>query len=155
MYWASRSMSSRLPGGTRWLRWMLNAFCEQAANEPQPEPDPHLEGIDWIRTDDGDLCHPLQHRCLESSLKFWNRVDELDVTRSEHPDVVRFITEFQVTGAKLAGALNGIAEGRDPGDDAFTGACLKRALGHLHLSLSGLDAAKAGMVLPAEMSAEA
>ena len=27
MYWASRSMSSRLRGGTRWLRWALNPEC--------------------------------------------------------------------------------------------------------------------------------
>ena len=27
MYWANRSMSSRLRGGTRWLRWTLNPEC--------------------------------------------------------------------------------------------------------------------------------
>ena len=29
MYWARRSMSSRLPGATRWLRWILNPECFQ------------------------------------------------------------------------------------------------------------------------------
>ena len=28
----------------------MNAACEEALNEPEPEPDPHREGIDWIRT---------------------------------------------------------------------------------------------------------
>ena len=31
----------------------MNAACEEALNEPEPEPDPHREGIDWIRTEDG------------------------------------------------------------------------------------------------------
>jgi hypothetical protein len=46
-------------------------------NEPPPEPEPHHEGIDWIRTEDGDLRHPLQHRCSESAMKFWHEADEL------------------------------------------------------------------------------
>src|SRR5258705_8880848 len=42
----------------------INAACEAALNEPEPEPDPHREGIDWVRAKDGDLRHPLQHRCF-------------------------------------------------------------------------------------------
>src|ERR1041385_1896946 len=38
----------------------INAACREALNEPEPEPDPSREGIDWIRTEDGDLVHPLQ-----------------------------------------------------------------------------------------------
>jgi hypothetical protein len=37
----------------------MNRACEEALNEPPPEPEPHREGIDWIRTKDGDLRHPL------------------------------------------------------------------------------------------------
>jgi hypothetical protein len=37
----------------------MNAICEAAANEPPPEPEPHREGIDWIRTKDGEIRHPL------------------------------------------------------------------------------------------------
>src|SRR6266850_3820198 len=59
----------------------INAACEAALNEPEPEPDPTREGVDWVRTEDGDLRHPLQHRCFEAAMKFWHQADErLDET---------------------------------------------------------------------------
>jgi hypothetical protein len=64
-------------------------------------------------------------------------------------DLDLFISEFQTTAAKLAGALNGIAEGRGFSDDAFTVACLKRALNHLHKSQAGLEAVALKKILPA------
>ena len=91
----------------------INAIFEAATNEPPPEPDPHREGIDWIRTEDGDLAHPLQHRCSESAMKCWKLADELGLEKCEDKDLWQFVFEFQTTGAKLAGALNGIAEGRE------------------------------------------
>lgn len=133
----------------------INAICEAAANEPPPEPDPHREGIDWIRTEKGDICHPLQHRCSESAVKFWKQSDKLGFAGSEDADWGRFVFEFQTTGAKLAGALNGIAEGRGFADAAFTVACLKRALHHLHKSQAGLEAVAAKKLLPEKMVREA
>ena len=44
----------------------LNRACEEALHEPPPEPESHREGIDWIRTAEGDLRHPLQYRCFEA-----------------------------------------------------------------------------------------
>src|SRR6267142_5563557 len=35
----------------------INRACEEALKEPPPEPDPHRESIDWIRTEEGDLRH--------------------------------------------------------------------------------------------------
>src|SRR3989441_3357192 len=84
----------------------INAICEAAANEPPPEPDPHREGIDWVRTEDGDLRHPLQHRCFESAVRFWNQAGELGLDTSADNDLGQFIFEFQTAGAKLAGGLN-------------------------------------------------
>jgi hypothetical protein len=133
----------------------MNAICEAAANAPPPEPDPRREGIDWIRTEDGDLCHPLQHRCFESAMKFWRHVKELGYEESEDEDLVQFISEFQITGAKLAGALNGIARGENFADAAFTVAYLKRALDHLHKSLAGLERVAPKKLLPETMIAEA
>jgi hypothetical protein len=133
----------------------INRACEEALNEPEPEPEPHREGIDWIRTKDGDLGHPLQHRCSESAMNFWRQADELGFEKSEDKDLGQFIFEFQTTGAKLAGALNGLAEGRDFADSAFTVACLKRALDHLHKSQAGLEAVAPKKLLPAKMVAEA
>jgi hypothetical protein len=133
----------------------MNRICEEALNEPPPEPEPHREGIDWIRTDDGEIAHPLQHRCSESALKFWHQADELGFAKSDDQDLGRFIFELQTTAAKLAGALNGIAEGRGCRDAAFTVAYLKRALDHLHKSQAGLAAVAPKKLLPEKMIAEA
>src|ERR1019366_158650 len=110
----------------------MNRICEEAANEPPPEPEPHREGIDWIRTADGNIRHPLQYRCHESAMKVWHECDELGLKESEDDDLQQFVFEFQTTGVKLGGALHGIAQGRGPRDGAFTVAYLKRALDHLH-----------------------
>ena len=133
----------------------MNRACEEALNEPPFEPDPHREGIDWIRTEDGELCHPLQHRCFESAMKYWHETDELGLDKTEDEDLEQFIFEFQTTGAKLAGALSGIAEGREFADNAFTVACLKRALDHLHKSQAGLEAVAPKKLLPESMLTEA
>jgi hypothetical protein len=133
----------------------INRACQEALNEPLPEPDPHREGIDWIRTEDGDIRHPLQHRCFESAMKFWHQADELGFEQSEDDDLHQFIFEFQTTGAKLAGALNGLAEGHGYRDDAFTVAYLKRGLDHLHKSQAGLEGVAAKKLLPEKMVGEA
>jgi PAS domain-containing protein len=133
----------------------MNRACEEALNEPPPEPEPHREGIDWIRTEDGDIRHPLQHRCFESAMKVWHECDDLNLTESGDEDLQQFIFEFQTTGVKLGGALDGLAQGRDYRDDAFTVAYLKRALDHLHKSQAGLEAVAPKKLLPDKMIVEA
>ncbi len=133
----------------------INAICEAAANEPPPEPDPQREGIDWIRTEDGYVRHPLQHRCSERALKFWRQAKERGFEETTDKDLAQFIFEFQTTGTKLAGALNGIADGISFPDAAFTVALLKRALNHLHMSQAGLEAVAPKKLLPETMLAEA
>jgi hypothetical protein len=133
----------------------MNRICEEAANEPLPEPEPHREGLDWIRTARGDIRHPLQHRCSESAMKVWHECDELGLEKSEDDDLQQFIFEFQTTSAKLAGALNSIARGCGPRDGAFTVACLKRALDHLHQAQAGLKAVAPKKLLPGKMVARA
>jgi hypothetical protein len=66
-----------------------------------------------------------------------------------------FIGEWLTTGAKLAGALDGIAEDRGSTDAAFTVAYLKRALDHLHKSQAGLEAVATKKFLPESLVAEA
>jgi hypothetical protein len=127
----------------------MNRACEEAMNEPPPEPEPHREGIDWIRTKNGDLEHPLQHRCAESVAKIWKQARKAGMEKLADKDLDDFIFEFQTTSAKLAGALAGIAEGRGYSDDAFTTALLKRALNHLHKSQAGLEAVAQKKILPA------
>jgi len=133
----------------------MNAACEEALNESPPEPEPHREGIDWIRTKDGNVRHPLQHRCYESAMRFWKETDKLGLKKSGDEDLQQFIFEFQTTGAKLAGALNSIARGAGFSDAAFTVACLKRALDHLHKSQAGLEAIATKKLLPEKMIAVA
>ena len=133
----------------------MNAACEESLNEPPPEPEPHREGIDWIRTKDGNIRHPLQHRCFESAMKFWHQTDKLSLKKSGDEDLQQFVFEFQTTGAKLAGALNGIAQDRCIADPAFTVACLKRVLNHLHKSQAGLEAVAPKKLLPEKMIAAA
>ena len=133
----------------------MNRICEEAANEPLPEPEPHREGIDWIRTARGDIRHPLQHRCHESAMKVWRECDELELKKTEDDDLQQFIFEFHTTSAKLAGALHGIAQGRGPRDVAFTVAYLKRALDHLHKAQAGLEAVAPKKLLPEKMVSEA
>jgi hypothetical protein len=132
-----------------------NAICEAAATEPPAEPDAHREGIDWIRTEDGDIRHPLQHRSFESSVKFSRQARELGLETLRDKDLDQFLFEFQTTGAKLAGALAGIARGQSFSDPAFTIAYLKRALDHLHKSQAGLEAVAPKALLPETTMADA
>jgi hypothetical protein len=133
----------------------MNRITEEALHEPPPEPEPHREGIDWIRTARGDIRHPLQHRCHESARKVWHECDELGLKKSEDDDLQQFVFEFQTTGVKLGGALNGVAQGRGPRDGAFTVAYLKRALDHLHKAQAGLEAVAPKKLLPEKMVSEA
>ncbi|NLH71642.1 MAG: hypothetical protein GX456_01150 [Verrucomicrobia bacterium] len=112
---------------------------EEALNEPEPEPDPTRQGIDWIRTKDGHIRHPLQHRCHQSAAKFSNKVKRLGLDRTKDKDLDQFLFEFQMTAVKLAGALNTVAQARYTPPPAFTVAYLKRALDHLHKSQAGLE----------------
>jgi hypothetical protein len=133
----------------------LNAADLECLTEPAFEPDPHREGIDWIRTEDGDLRHPLQHRCFESAVRFWKKTEELGLEESMDKNLADFICEFQTTGAKLAGALDGIARGEGHDEPGFTVACLKRALDHLHKSQAGLEAVAPKKLLPESLVLEA
>jgi hypothetical protein len=133
----------------------MNRIAEEALNEPPPEPDPHREGIDWIRTKEGDLRHPLQHRCSESGIKFWKLTDKPGFKKSEDEDLQEFLFEFQTTGVKLAGALNGLAQDRGLADSAFVVACLKRALDHLHKAQAALEAVAPKKILSKKTIAEA
>ncbi len=132
-----------------------NAACEEALNAPEPEPDPLREGIDWIRTEHGDLRHPLQHRCYLSCVRYTRQIDQMAGGELADPDLEQFLGEFQITGAKLAGALNSIARDQCPPDPAFTVAYLKRALDHLHKSQAGLEAVAPKNLLPEATVVEA
>lgn len=128
----------------------INRITEEALD---PEPDPATEGVNWIRTPDGDIRHPLRHRCTEAAVRIWKTCDDLGLEQHGDPDLHRFVFEFQCTGAKLAGALDSLAYASDLEDPAFIVARLKRALDHLHRSQSGLEGATRRAVLQEETTA--
>jgi hypothetical protein len=104
---------------------------------PDPTPDPETEGIDWVRDEHGQITHPLCKRALEGSMALWHKCDGLK--KSQDKDLAALIGGYQTTSAKLAGALDGLAYGRDLRDGAFVVAYLKRALSHLHGSQAALE----------------
>ena len=154
MGWHGEVTEEEAVAREQWIEEM-NRASEEALNEPEPEPDPHREGIDWIRTEQGDLRHPLQHRCYRSAIKLSQRVKALGLDKHLDGDLGDFVFEFQTTSVKLAGALTGIARGENSPDAAFTTAYLKRALSHLHKAQAGLEAVSAKNLLPNELIVEA
>lgn len=60
-------------------------------DELPPEPDPAREGIDCIRSEDGELHHPLQHRCVKSAVKYWRKLDELGFRETDDKELIDFI----------------------------------------------------------------
>ncbi len=111
-----------------------------------PEPDPETEGINWIRTERGDIRHPLQHRCHELGMKMFfdarDRGFKGDDAKDPDGTVCDMVFEVQRTATKLAGALNGVAEGMSP-EAGFVVAYLKRALGFLNDALGTMERAEA------------
>src|SRR5439155_13255149 len=76
---------------------------------PPLEPDPSTEGVDWVRKADGHVGHPLSLRAFEASVALWHKCEELGLGKMDDDDLCALISEYQVTGAKLAGALDGLA----------------------------------------------
>ncbi|HYG35069.1 MAG TPA: hypothetical protein VEC99_09810, partial [Clostridia bacterium] len=123
----------------------------EEANGISPlEPDPATEGVDWVRKPDGYIGHPLALRALEGSLAFWNRLEKVGLAKINDPDLVALASEYQITGAKLAGALDSLAYGRELCEGAFIVAYLKRALSHVHGALAALEKVSPKNLLPAE-----
>jgi len=119
---------------------MNASLAEAESNVQEPlVPDPLTEGVDWIRTGEERVVHPLQHRCTESAMALWHACDEHGLTKGNDQDLSDLLSEFQITGAKLAGALNSLAYGRGLKEGGFIVACLKRALGHLHAAQAALE----------------
>ncbi len=127
----------------------INRICAEAAEEPL-QPDPLTEGVDWVRRENGDISHPLSLRAFNASIALSRKCKELGKSKADDEDLCAFLSEFQITGAKLAGALNSLAYGRDLREGSFTVACLKRALGHLHAAQAALERVAAKGLFPTE-----
>ncbi|MBN1270470.1 MAG: hypothetical protein JXB04_12840 [Kiritimatiellae bacterium] len=124
--------------GWTWLEELMDAdekglfeeerkAAEREADEPLV-PDPLTEGRDWIRTEDGDIRHPLSHRAFHLSVGIWHACDDRGLLgETADKDLRDMIFQTQMLSAKLAGALNSLGyDGSREG--GFVVACLKRAL---------------------------
>jgi nitric oxide reductase large subunit len=88
-------------------------------------------------------------------MRFWHEADVRGLQKLNDEELEKFLFEFQTTSVKLGGALNGVASGHGCGDAAFTVACLKRALDHLHKTQAALEAVAPKELLPRQTIAEA
>ncbi|MBM3876522.1 MAG: hypothetical protein FJ386_07365 [Verrucomicrobia bacterium] len=122
-----------------------------ASEVDELKPDPQTEGVDWVREEDGGVSHPLSLRAFNSSMDLWDKCDDLDVADGDDADLADLITSFQITSAKLSGALDSLAYGRDTSDAPFVVARLKRALGHLHSAQAALIQVEGKKLLPDEL----
>jgi hypothetical protein len=106
---------------------------------PELEPNPLTEGVDWIRRKDGHIVHPLQHQAHEVAMNMWDDCGGKERIHDDcDTDLVDMLSEAQILGAKLAGALNGLAY-REAPDYGFVVAGLKRALPFVNDSIAATE----------------
>ena len=117
---------------------------------PLLEPDPATEGVDWVRDEHGDPQHPLTIRATGVAMGMFHKCKALGLL--EEPgdeDLHAMIFEAEVTGAKLAGALNSLCYRGENADPGFVVAYLKRALTYLHAALAAVSRVESKNLLPA------
>ncbi len=115
----------------------------------EPPPDPAREGIDWVRDERGEICHPvylrarrLCYRVIDETRAFRDEADDLP----SHRAVAELRFQTQRLSSKLAGALNGLA--RDSwGEAGFVIASLKRVQPILAAALDAVAQVEAEGVL--------
>ena len=123
--------------GWSWMEEALEAhgLDDEAIDEeefnvlPPPEPDPLKEGVDWIREEDGSICHPLTAKAFENTMSLWHYCEERRLLgEGRDQDLHEMLFEAQLLGAKLAGALDHLGYASGVVEGGFVVACLKRAL---------------------------
>jgi hypothetical protein len=124
------------------------AFTADPANLDTPEPDADTEGVDWIRTKEGHIRHPLACQAFEELISMLNELRRLGLEDCDNSALLSFVSGRQLLCVKLAGALDGLAYGRGLAEGAFLVACLKRALSHLHKTQADLEKVIEAKLLP-------
>ena len=126
--------------------WEFPDNLEQLADDLQP--DPATEGSDWVRDQDGHFHHPLCLRAQKGAMDLWHKCKELGLGKKDDPDLFNLLSEYQITSAKMAGALNSLCYGRHLRDGPFIVAYLKRALNYLHSAQAALEKVTCKALLP-------
>jgi hypothetical protein len=103
-------------------------------------PEASREGIDWVRDKRGRIVHPIQQHAKESLYALLDELRAAGNPERNHDGLGDFIAHFMTLGAKLAGALGGLARGWGSADSGLTIASLKRALDVLHQALTAAGA---------------
>jgi hypothetical protein len=116
----------------------------------EPEPDPALEGIDWVRDDEDRIAHPI---CKRARDLLYGLIEDLKAA-GRLPDigddaVEDFFAESSLLNAKLAGALGSLASGASP-DHAMIVAWLKRILPIHNRAVAAADALQASPLIAPE-----
>jgi hypothetical protein len=119
-------------------------------DEKTPGPDPNTEGREWLRTEDGDIKHPLSHRASESAAFLVRRASDLGLAPDEDEDLGALLGNFEKLGTKLAAALDGWARNPGVGDPVRHSTRLKRGLTPLHAAQAALERIGVKKILPAE-----
>jgi hypothetical protein len=139
--------------GWTWLEEALEAdergaLPHEQFEVPPLEPNPLTEGVDWVRDEDGRIRHPLSKRAFESGVAIWHYCDDRGLLgENADVDLADMVFQFQTTGAKIAGALNGLAYDDGTREGGFVVAALKRALKYLHASMAAGEKVAAKNVL--------
>lgn len=126
-------------------------FEEEFEDHELPPPDPMREGIDWVRDDRGHISHPIQkraHDALHALLEELKTAGHFPEEQDEQ--LGDFVSGYMTLGAKLAGALDGIARGDDFSEAAMVIAWLKRVLEILNKTVAAADAVSEKRFLPAQ-----
>lgn len=115
----------------------------QEDDYPELVPNPATEGVDWIKTADGDIRHPLSNQALEFAVRLWKDLHPLreGLDRDSvalDPDLEAFQFNVRSLSAKLAGALNDVMYDHEP-MGGFVTAYLKRALGYFNQAANTLE----------------
>jgi len=143
--------------GWSWLEEALEAEERGALPSREPieveplEPNPLTEGIDWVRDEDGHIHHPLTRRAFENAMAMWRYCDDNGLLgENGDADLADMVFQFQTTGAKIAGALDGLGYDEDLREGSFIVAALKRALGYLHKSIAASEKVAAKKLIDAK-----
>ena len=125
------------------------SFVDDDLDELQPNPQ--TEGVDWILDEFGYPVHPLQHRATEMVMTLWHECEAAGLLAegAENEALHEMLFNGQCVGAKLAGALGGLAYDRMV-DGGFVVACLKRSLPYFNEMMSGLERVKKQGLINAE-----
>ncbi len=117
------------------------SFSKEVQMPDAANPDPEREGIDWIRNEHGEIVHPIQQRAQRA---LYGLLDDLGISdeSSDGPTeaFADLTASFMQLAAKLAGALDGIAQGEYEPDHGLVIAWLKRVLEIFNKTLTHLEA---------------